>query len=81
MRSTFLSLVVLLSALLAPAAAAPPVEISLKNCPKAARAVVYQLTKADAKPVRAGEVRIARGSRLSYELPTMSVSTIAVKGR
>jgi len=38
--------------------------------------MVYQLTKADARPVRAADLRIAKPGTLACELPALSVSTL-----
>lgn len=63
------------------AAEATPVQIGMKNCPKADHATVYQLTQSTAAPVLVGEVSISPTGRLTYEMPAMSVSTIVLDGR
>jgi len=55
-----------------------PVQVNLKRCPRSTRAMVYQLTKADARPVRAADLRITKPGTLSCELPAQSVSTLVL---
>jgi hypothetical protein len=55
-----------------------PVRINLKNCPRGTRAQVYQLTKADPKPVRDSDLILDRPGAIHCQLPARSVSTLVL---
>jgi hypothetical protein len=59
-------------------AEAVPVEIRLSNCPKAARAAVYRLTRTAPRPVHEEDLPMAQPEKLSCELPGQSVSTLVL---
>lgn len=53
-------------------------EIDLRNCPKAPRAAVHQLTSAEARPIARGQVPVDPREKLRLELPPQSVSTLTL---
>jgi hypothetical protein len=55
-----------------------PVQIRLGNCPKITHAAVFRLTQAAPRPVRGDDLSVVRSTRLDYELPAKSVSTLVL---
>ncbi len=55
-----------------------PVQIRLGNCPQIARVAVFRLTKGAPRPVREGDLPVVQPTRLEYNLPAQSVSTLVL---